>query len=86
MQIFHRSSNAIARASILGAVFLVSALGWAVLELDRTPYITYEKVVRPQPVPFSHEHHVAAMGSIAATVIRRWKIQTMQAFRQQRHA
>ncbi len=62
MQIFHRSSNAIARASILGAVFLVSALGWAVLELDRTPYITYEKVVRPQPVPFSHEHHVAAIG------------------------
>jgi hypothetical protein len=43
-------------------VFLVSALGWAVLELDRTPYITYEKVVRPQPVPFSHEHHVAAIG------------------------
>ena len=62
MQIFHRSSNAIARASILGAVFLVSALGWSVLELDRTPYITYEKVVRPQPVPFSHEHHVAAIG------------------------
>jgi len=62
MQIFHRSSNAIARASILGAVFLLSGVLWGVLELDRTPYITYEKVVRPQPVPFSHEHHVAAIG------------------------
>lgn len=62
MQIFHRSSNAIARASILASVFLVSALLWGVLELDRSPYITYEKVVRPQPVPFSHEHHVAAIG------------------------
>jgi Cytochrome c7 and related cytochrome c len=62
MQIFHRSSNAIARASILGSVFLVAVLLSVILELDRSPYITYAKVVRPQPVPFSHQHHVAGLG------------------------
>ncbi len=62
MQIFHRSSNAIARASIFGSAFLVAVLLWGVLELDRTPYVTYAKVVRPQPVPFSHQHHVAGLG------------------------
>ena len=62
MQIFHRSTNTISRATIYGAVFLMAALLWAVLELQRSPYITYAKVARPQPVPFSHQHHVAGLG------------------------
>src|ERR1700719_37680 len=62
MQIFHRSTNTISRATIYGAVFLVSALLWALLELQRSPYITYAKVVRPHPVPFSHQHHVGGLG------------------------
>lgn len=62
MQIFHRSTNTISRATIYGAVFLVAVLLWAVLELQRSPYITYAKVARPQPVPFSHQHHVAGLG------------------------
>ena len=62
MQIFHRSTNTISRATIYGTVFLVAALLWAVLELQRSPYITYAKVVRPQPVPFSHQHHVGGLG------------------------
>jgi hypothetical protein len=62
MQIFHRSTNYISRASILAVVFIATGALGIILELDRTPYITYEKVVRPQPVPFSHEHHVAAIG------------------------
>jgi hypothetical protein len=62
MQIFHRSTNTISRATIYGAVFLAGALLWAVLELQRSPYITYAKVVRPQPVPFSHQHHVGGLG------------------------
>jgi len=62
MQIFHRSTNTISRATIYGAVFLAAALLWAVLELQRSPYITYAKVARPQPVPFSHQHHVAGLG------------------------
>jgi hypothetical protein len=62
MQIFHRSTNTIARATIYGAVFVIAALGWALNEFQRSPYITYAEVARPQPVPFSHQHHVAAMG------------------------
>ena len=62
MQIFHRSTNTISRATIFGAIFVVAALFWALNEFQRSPYITYAKVARPQPVPFSHQHHVAGLG------------------------
>ena len=62
MQIFHRSTNTISRATIFGAIFVVAALFWALNEVQRSPYITYAKVARPQPVPFSHQHHVAGLG------------------------
>jgi Cytochrome c7 and related cytochrome c len=62
MQIFHRSTNTLSRATIFGAVFVISGLGWALMELQRSPYITYAKVVKPQPVPFSHQHHVTGLG------------------------
>ena len=62
MQIFHRSTNTISRATIYGAVFIVAALGWALNEVQRSPYITYAGVVKPQPVPFSHQHHVTGLG------------------------
>jgi Cytochrome c7 and related cytochrome c len=61
-QIFHRSTNTISRATIFGAVFVVAALFWAMAEVQRSPYVTYAGVVRPQPVPFSHQHHVAGLG------------------------
>jgi Cytochrome c7 and related cytochrome c len=62
MQTFHRSTNTISRATIYGAIFAVAALGWGLNEFQRSPYITYAGEARPQPVPFSHEHHVAALG------------------------
>jgi hypothetical protein len=62
MQIFHRSTNTISRATIYGAIFFLAAASWAVLEVQRSPYVTYAKVAKPQPVPFSHQHHVAAIG------------------------
>jgi len=44
-------------------VALIAGLAlYVILELDRSPYVTYEKVARPQPVPFSHQHHVAGLG------------------------
>lgn len=61
-QIFHRSTNTISRATIFGAVFIVSFLFWVALEIQRSPYVTYAGVARPQPVPFSHQHHVAGLG------------------------
>jgi hypothetical protein len=61
-QIFHRSTNSIFRATIFGAVFVVAALFWAAAQVQRSPYVTYAGVVRPQPAPFSHQHHVAGLG------------------------
>jgi Cytochrome c7 and related cytochrome c len=61
-QIFHRSTNTISRATIFGAVFVVAALFWAMAEIQRSPYVTYAAVARPQPAPFSHQHHVAGLG------------------------
>jgi hypothetical protein len=62
MQIFHRSTNTISRVTIFGAVFVVAALFWAAAQIQRSPYVTYAGVARPQPAPFSHQHHVAALG------------------------
>ena len=42
--------------------FWSAALLWAASELQRSPYVTYAEVLRPQPVPFSHQHHVAGLG------------------------
>ena len=62
MQIFHRSTNTISRATIFGAVFFLAFALWACMEFQRSPYVTYAKVVKPQPVPFSHQHHVGGLG------------------------
>jgi cytochrome c7-like protein len=62
MQIFHRSANVISRTSIYAGIFTVAITLWFCINLQRSPYVTYAGVARPQPVPFSHEHHVAALG------------------------
>ena len=61
-QIFHRSTNTISRVSIYAAVFVAGALTWVLMALDRSPYTTKQGIVLGQPVPFSHEHHVAGLG------------------------
>jgi len=61
-QIFHPSFNTISRASIFGALFFVAGIGWMLKVVYRSSYMTQVNVVRPQPVPFSHEHHVAGLG------------------------
>jgi len=61
-QIFHPSMNTIARASIFGAVFILAGIGWLLWVFYRSSYQTQVGVVRPQPVEFSHEHHVGGLG------------------------
>jgi len=61
-QIFHRSANFIARASLLGGAVLAGAALTAVLVVARSPYITNERVTREQPIQFSHKHHVGDDG------------------------
>jgi hypothetical protein len=62
MQIFHRSANVISRASIYAGIFTLAFGLWACIQWQRSPYVTYAGVVRPQPVPFSHQHHVGGLG------------------------
>ncbi len=61
-QIFHRSTNTLSRATIFGAVFIIAALGGVVYIVQGSPFVTYAGVRKPQPVPFSHQHHVAGLG------------------------
>jgi hypothetical protein len=58
MQIFHRSANSIAKVSIVGGVLLLGAVIALAYTIDRGSYITDVRVVKAQPVPFSHKHHV----------------------------
>jgi NAD-dependent SIR2 family protein deacetylase len=62
MQIFHRSTNTIAKVSIFGAVVFLGLLVWIWSALLRSSYVTGQGVVLKQPVPFSHDHHVAGLG------------------------
>ena len=61
-QIFHPSMNTISRASIFGAVFILAGVGGFIWLVFRSSYTTQVGVVRPQPVEFSHEHHVSGLG------------------------
>jgi hypothetical protein len=61
-QIFHPSTNTISRLSIFGAVFVLLALLWLMAAITRSSYLTQASVVRAQPVPFSHKHHVSGLG------------------------
>src|SRR5262245_47040068 len=62
MQIFHHSTNTLSKASIFGAIFVVGGGLWLLLEINRSPWVTQADEAREQPVPFSHQHHVAGMG------------------------
>lgn len=61
-QIFHRSTNTISRVSIYGAVILIAVLGYVAFEINMTSFVTEAHNARPQPVPFSHKHHVGELG------------------------
>jgi len=62
MQIFHHSTNTIAKVSIFGGVFLVAASLWVLAEINRSSYNTGQFIEVQQPVQFSHKHHVGDDG------------------------
>jgi hypothetical protein len=61
-QIFHRSTNTLSKVSIFSFVFIVAALLGIFMIIDRAGYTTRKGVTLTQPIPFSHEHHVAGLG------------------------
>jgi len=61
-QLFHRSANSLAKVSIGGGLILAGSILVAAYTLDRGHYTTDVAVVKAQPVPFSHKHHVTDDG------------------------
>lgn len=61
-QLFHRSANSLAKVSIGAAGILAGSILIAAYTLDRGSYTTDVAVVKDQPVPFSHKHHVTDDG------------------------
>jgi hypothetical protein len=61
-QIFRRSANAIAHFSLVGALLVVATLGWVILLLMRSDYVTGANANVTQPIQFSHMHHAGGMG------------------------
>jgi hypothetical protein len=61
-QVFDRSSNALARMSLVLTGLIVIALGVALNQLQRSPWVTKQGQRPDQPIPFSHKHHVEGLG------------------------
>ena len=61
-QIFDRSSNALARMSLILTGLIVIALGVTLDQLQRSPWVTRQGQRADQPVPFSHKHHAGELG------------------------
>ena len=61
-QLFHPAFNTISRVSIFGGAFIIASLVWVSGCLYRSSYATEAFVVRDQPIPFSHKHHVGGLG------------------------
>jgi hypothetical protein len=61
-QIFHPSANTLSRLSIFGGAFVALGLVTVTYLFNRSPFQTQVRVVREQPVQFSHEHHASGLG------------------------
>ncbi len=61
-QLFHPSSKVIARVSIVLAGLVVGGIMITGTAIFRSAYFTHVEEPREQPVPFSHQHHVAGLG------------------------
>jgi hypothetical protein len=61
-QIFHPSMNTLSRLTIFGGLFAAIGVLGVTYMVIRSPYQTQAGVIKDQPVPFSHEHHVRGLG------------------------
>ena len=61
-QIFHPSANTLARVSLVGALLVAALLGYILLAINRSDYVTGIGMPVEQPIPFSHKHHISDAG------------------------
>jgi len=57
-QLFSRNANAAAWVSIIGIGALLFGIVAAMVGVYLSPWMTDQGIAKPQPVPFSHKHHV----------------------------
>ncbi|HEX5445636.1 MAG TPA: cytochrome c3 family protein [Pirellulales bacterium] len=60
-QVFSRMTNVVSRVTLIGSILGAAFLMWVCLMYSRSSYGTDGGVVREQPVPFSHQHHVGIL-------------------------
>jgi hypothetical protein len=61
-QVFPKSANAWSKASVLAIVFVLLGLGWVILTIQRSDFVTSANEFVEQPVQFSHQHHAGGIG------------------------
>lgn len=61
-QIFSPGANTLAKLTIFAAVFIIALIILVLFVIYRSSYVTQAHVIREQPVPFSHKHHVSGLG------------------------
>ena len=61
-QVFPRSANILAPLSLIGAAILVAGAVAALMMVDRSNAATQVNSPVPQPIAFSHRHHVGEEG------------------------
>lgn len=61
-QIFSPAANLVAKASVAGFVVGIAGVSWAWWGAARSSSWTRAGLVREQPIPFSHAHHVHGVG------------------------
>lgn len=61
-QIFPKAVNPVARMLVLGLPMMFGATGAGLVAFYRSSYATGVEEVVPQPVAFSHQHHVGQLG------------------------
>jgi hypothetical protein len=61
-QIFRRSSNTLAKFSIVGGGLLAGGLLALAMVIARSPWVNDVGAAKEQVVPFSHKHHVSGLG------------------------
>ena len=61
-QLFRRSANTLAKASLLGIVLVAGGGIGLMVVIGRSPYVTRAQEFIEQPLQFSHAHHVGDDG------------------------
>lgn len=61
-QLFGRDANHYAKTSLLLVALALGGAYFLADSLQRSPYVTEVELIRDQPVPFTHQHHVTGLG------------------------